>query len=98
MENKQRWYPERSEHLNYEQWNAHRQTLDLVYGLQDQLRELHGKHQELHSKMDGVTKENSKLKEVINNRIAGRLVKPTNPGNGDTIRYSQTTGQFEFGP
>lgn len=96
MENKQRWYPPQKD-LSYEQWNAHRQTLDLVYDLQDQIRHLHGKHGELMSRYKGMEKENSKLKEIIDNRIAGRLVKPTNPANGDTIRYNNKTGQFEFG-
>jgi hypothetical protein len=96
MENKQKWYPS-TVGMNYEQHNAHRQTLDLVYQLQDQLQSLHGKHAELTGKMNSVTKENDKLKQIINNRIAGRLVKPTNPANGDTIRYDKTTGQFEFG-
>jgi len=96
MDNKQRWYPP-VEGMNYQQHNAHRQTLDLVYQMQDQLRELHGKHQELHSKLASMTKENEKLKQVIDNRIAGRLVKPTNPSNGDTVRYNSVSGQFEFG-
>jgi hypothetical protein len=97
MENKQRWYPSQKG-LSYEQWNIHRQSLDLIYGLQDKLSELHGKHEELQSKMSGVQKENGKLKEIINNRVAGRLVKPTDPSAGDTLRYNSTSGQFEFGP
>jgi hypothetical protein len=93
----QKWYPNQGPHVNYEQWNIHRQTLDMVYSLQDQLKELHGKHQELHAKMQGATKENEKLKEIINNRIAGRLVKPKEPQDGETIRYNAASGQFVFG-
>jgi len=96
MENKQRWYPPQTG-LTYEQHNAHRQTLDIVYELQDQLRELHSKHSELKGAMSGLETENSNLKEIINNRIAGKLVKPTDPNNGDTIRYNSKSGQFEFG-
>lgn len=92
------WYPVQSEHINYEQWNAHRQTLDLVYSLRDQLEELKGKHAELHGKHEDLKKENAKLQETINNRIAGKLVKAgALPSTGDTIRYNSATGQFEFG-
>lgn len=97
MENKQRWYPPQTG-LTYEQWNAHRLAFDHIYELQDKLAELHGKHDELKTKYSGIEKENSKLKEIIGNRIAGRLVKPTDPNNADTIRYNSSTGQFEFGP
>jgi regulator of replication initiation timing len=92
-----RWYPPKTNDFTFDQFNAHRVAFDKIYELEDQLKELHGKHQELHAKMQGATKENEKLKEIINNRIAGRLVKPKEPQDGETIRYNSASGQFVFG-
>lgn len=91
------WYPAAGTFGSYHQDDAVKQLYDHIYNLHDQLSDLHSKHQELHTQMQGTQKENTKLKEIVNNRIAGRLVKPTNPADGDTIRYNKVTGQFEFG-
>ena len=88
-----RWYPDRSVFHSEQAYNAHTQALDLIYGLRDEVRGMKRQSPEK-TKEKGVPKEGpGSFKETY---LAGILVKPSVPSNGQSLKYNAATGQFEF--
>lgn len=90
------WYPDQSAFGSYKAWDAHRKALDQIYDLKSQVAGMKAK-MEKQSKLEkptGVPKEGpGSSKETY---IAGFLVKPALPQNGQTLKYNSSTGQLEF--
>ena len=89
------WYPDRGVFGSYAAWDAHRKALDQIYDLKSQVEGM--KAQMAKPKPEestGVPKEGpGSSKETY---IAGFLVKPGLPQNGQTLKYNAVTGQLEF--
>lgn len=89
------WYPERSAFQNHEQWDAHVQTLKIVYEQKAKLEKAIADIQ----KVAKVAESNvgQTAGGPLNSQVLGLAVKPGQPANGDTIRFNSKTGQWELG-
>lgn len=90
------WYPDRSNFATHEAWDAHVQTLNIIY---EQKAKLEKAITDLKAVTTTVHKSNvgQPAGGALNTRIGGFLLAPGQPTNGQTLRYNSSTGQFEFG-
>lgn len=89
------YYPDRSHFKTFEEWDAHVQTLNVVY---DQKAKLEKVVEDL-KKVTTAHQSNvgQPAGGPLNTTIGGFALTPGQPANGQTIRYNSSTGQFEFG-
>jgi len=92
-----RWYPDRSVFDKYEAWDAHRKALDQIYDLQGQVRSLMQQNgsnaKETKAKKGPPVEGAGSPKETY---IAGVLVKPALPKDGQRLTYKASSGQIEW--
>jgi hypothetical protein len=89
------YYPDRSHFKTHEEWDAHVQTLNVVY---EQKAKLEKAIEDL-KKVAKVAQSNvgQTTGGPLNTTIVGLAVTPGQPANGDTLRFDSKSGQFKFG-
>ncbi len=86
------WYPDRSHFPTEQQFQAHKQTLDMLYKL----------HSDVNQKIEDLKKSiPSNIGQpapmgAINSTILGIAVKPGIPADGQTLKYVKATNQWEL--
>jgi len=88
------WYPDRSHFRTHEEFDAHVQTLNIVYAHQAKLEETIRHMQNLAAKIPVLPPPAG---GSTNTRIGGFNLVPGQPATGDTLRYDSTLNQFKFG-
>lgn len=87
-----RWYPHPTESGGHDQWNIHRQILDLTYSNQDRLDAM--------EKAQGSKPTESTPAAFPNqsndSKLAGLNVSGNTPTNGQRLTYNSTTGMIEW--
>lgn len=90
----ERWYPDQSVFGSHEAWNAHKRALDMIYDLQGQVKTLKAQPKAAPEKQTGPPKEGpGSYKETY---VAGLLVQPGVPSDGQKLTYKAATGQLVF--
>lgn len=91
------WYPDRSHFRNHEEWDAHVQTLNIVYRQKAELEKTIENLKKVTAAVQQSNVGQSQTGGPITTSIGGFALQPGQPANGDTIRYSSAAGQFVFG-
>jgi hypothetical protein len=95
-----RWFPPKQGALaDHEVNDAHRRAYEMIYSLQDTVKQLQsqlgehaGKIQSAHSKADSAHEAAKQAAGTIN----GLNVKAVPPKSGQTLKWNAATGQIEW--
>lgn len=91
------WYPNRANFRSHEEWDAHVQSLNIIYAQKEKLDKAVA---DIKAVTERVQKSNVGQPSggPLNTKIGGFSLIPGQPSNGDTLRFDSASQQWKLGP